>query len=29
VAEGVLVGRVAAMFRYPVKSMAAEPLKKI
>jgi len=26
-ADGVLVGRVAAVFRYPVKSMAAEPVE--
>ena len=28
-ADGVLVGRVAAMFRYPVKSMAAEPVEDV
>ncbi len=28
-ADGVLVGRVAAVFRYPVKSMAAEPVEDI
>jgi uncharacterized protein YcbX len=27
--EGVLVGRVAAVYRYPVKSMAAEPLEAV
>jgi uncharacterized protein YcbX len=29
VAEGVLVGRVAAVLRYPVKSMAAEPVEDV
>ena len=29
VADGVLVGRVAAVFRYPVKSMAAEPVEDV
>jgi uncharacterized protein len=29
VAEGVLVGRVAAVLRYPVKSMAAEPVESV
>jgi MOSC domain-containing protein len=29
VAEGVLVGRVAAVLRYPVKSMAAEPIEDV
>ena len=29
VADGVLVGRVAAMFRYPVKSMAADPVDDV
>jgi MOSC domain-containing protein len=29
VAEGVLVGRVAALLRYPVKSMAAEPVDEV
>lgn len=28
-ADGVLVGRVAAVFRYPVKSMAAEPVEDV
>jgi uncharacterized protein YcbX len=28
-AEGVLVGRVAAILRYPVKSMAAEPVEDV
>ena len=28
-AEGVLVGRVAAVLRYPVKSMAAEPVEDV
>jgi uncharacterized protein YcbX len=28
-ADGVLVGRVAAVVRYPVKSMAAEPLEQV
>ena len=27
--EGVLVGRVAAVLRYPVKSMAAEPVEDV
>jgi hypothetical protein len=29
VAEGVLVGRVAAVLRYPVKSVAAEPVEEV
>jgi len=29
VSDGVLVGRIAAVFRYPVKSMAAEPLDHV
>jgi uncharacterized protein len=29
VPDGVLVGRVAAVFRYPVKSMAAEPVEDV
>jgi uncharacterized protein len=29
VVDGVLVGRVAAVFRYPVKSMAAEPVEDV
>jgi uncharacterized protein len=29
VADGVLVGRVAAVLRYPVKSMAAEPVEDV
>ena len=28
-ADGVLVGRVAAVFRYPVKSMAADPVEDV
>ena len=28
-ADGVMVGRVAAMFRYPVKSMAADPVEDV
>jgi uncharacterized protein YcbX len=29
VSDGVLVGRVVAVFRYPVKSMAAEPVENV
>ena len=28
-ADAVLVGRVSAVFRYPVKSMAAEPVEDV